>query len=83
MESAAQKTCSCAEIDQLKERGFAHRIDHRGRFKLDGLPESYQTSFHTREYVNRVWTRWFDILDYVEGGLHGHQDIVVLRARTT
>jgi hypothetical protein len=56
-------------------------VGHKGRFKLDGLPQRYQTSFHTREYVGRVWGHWFDILEHAEGGLHGHQDVVVLRPR--
>ena len=72
-------SCTHEEMERLRERGIVYRMDRRGRFKLDGLPDSYQTTFHTREYVERVWTRWFHLAEYVEGGLGQHQDLVVLR----
>lgn len=75
----ARSSCTRDEDERLGERGIAYRMDRTGRFKLDGLPDSYQTTFHTREYVERKWTRWFDLVEYVEGGLGQHQDLVVLR----
>jgi SAM-dependent methyltransferase len=72
-------TMTSREAAALDTRGFVHRVDRKGRLKLDGLPDSYQTTFHSREYVVKTWSRWFEVLDYIPGGLHGHQDIVVLR----
>ena len=63
----------------MSDRGFAYRIDRTGRFKLDGLYDSYQTTFHTREYVERSWSRGFEVAEYTEAGLIGHQDLVILR----
>jgi len=76
---AAQASCTEGEISQLQEHGFAFRIGHKGRWKLDGLPDFYQTSFQTREHVKRTWTQWFQLVEHAEGALHGHQDLVVLR----
>jgi SAM-dependent methyltransferase len=71
--------CFPDELKQLEGRGFVYRVDRKGRFKLDGLPDSYQTTFHTRAYVTEVWSRWFEVVDYIAGGLHGHQDVVILK----
>ena len=75
----ATGSCSAAELRELAEKGFAYRVGRKGRFKLDGLPEFYQTTFHTRDYVARKWGALLEIADYVEGGLAGHQDLVVMR----
>jgi SAM-dependent methyltransferase len=72
-------SCRPYERAELQRNGFCFRVDRTGRLKLDGLPDSYQTTFHTRDYVERTWTRRFTLVEYAEGGLHGHQDIVVLR----
>jgi SAM-dependent methyltransferase len=76
---AAQTSCSSSEMERLQSYGFAYRVDRKGLFKLDGLPDCYQTSFHSRSYVERVWGRRFEILDYAAGGLMGHQDLIVLK----
>jgi ubiquinone/menaquinone biosynthesis C-methylase UbiE len=75
-------SCYPDELKQLAERGFVYRVDRKGRFKLDGLPDSYQTTFHTRDYVTNIWSRYFDVVEYIPGGLHGHQDVLMLRRRT-
>ena len=77
----ATQSCTPAELHTLNDRGFVFRTDRTGRFKLDGLPDSYQTTFHTAEYVRDHWTRWFDLVEYIEGGIARHQDLVVLKAR--
>jgi ubiquinone/menaquinone biosynthesis C-methylase UbiE len=75
----ALESCTDAELDELGRRGIVYRVGRKGRFKLDGLPDFYQTTFHTREYVSRAWSRHFDVVDHIEGGLGGHQDLVLLR----
>jgi SAM-dependent methyltransferase len=77
----ARASCSPSELERLSENGFVYRTDRRGLFKLDGLPDFYQTTFHSKDYVSRVWSRYFEVLEHVEGGLAGHQDLVVLRPR--
>ncbi|MGO1002969.1 class I SAM-dependent methyltransferase [Lysobacter sp. CA196] len=74
-------SCTPEERAELDRYGIAFRVDHKGRFKLDGLPDFYQTTFHAREYIARTWSRYFDILDHVEGGLQRHHDVVLLGRR--
>lgn len=75
----ALASCSTAERSSLARRGYHFRVDHKGALKLYGLPDTYQTAFHTKEYVAREWSRYFAIVGHREGGLHGHQDVVVLK----
>ncbi len=77
----ARGSCTGDELRRLERQGIAFRVDRTGRFKLDGLPDFYQTTFHTREYVLNVWSGLFEVVEYLEGGLDGHQDVVVLRRR--
>jgi SAM-dependent methyltransferase len=79
----AMGSCTPEERDKLLRQGIAFRVDHKGRFKLDGLPDFYQTTFHTREYIERHWTRFLELLAYHEGGIGNHQDIVLLRKPPT
>jgi SAM-dependent methyltransferase len=52
-------------------------VDHR----LDGVAPSgyYRATYQTREYTIREWSGRLDVLEYVERGLMGHQDLVVMR----
>ena len=50
---------------------------------LDGIapPGYYRSVFQTREHTTREWSGDFEIVDYIERGLNGHQDLVVMRPR--
>lgn len=72
-------SCTPAERAALQREGIVYRTDHKGRFKVDGLPDFYQTTFHTVDYVKRHWGRYFSVVEHLEGGLNGHQDMVVMR----
>jgi SAM-dependent methyltransferase len=71
--------CTPNERAGLETSGFLYRIGHVGRLKLDQLPDDYQTAFHSREYVARVWAKLFEVVEHVEGGVGQHQDLIVLR----
>ena len=77
----ARASCTPDELNELDRKGIAFRVDRKGRFKLDGLPDFYQTTFHTPAYVASVWGEYFEVIDHIEGGLGQHQDLVVLRRR--
>jgi ubiquinone/menaquinone biosynthesis C-methylase UbiE len=47
----------------------------------EGLPEFYQTSYHTEDYIYRQWGRFFDIIKILKKGIANHQDLVVCRRR--
>jgi len=64
---------------EVKEKGFLYITGAQGKLKLDGLPDFYQTTFHTPDYVKRTWSNYFDIVRYIERGINSHQDVVILR----
>jgi ubiquinone/menaquinone biosynthesis C-methylase UbiE len=72
-------SCTPRELADLQRDGIVYRVDRKGKFKVDGLPDFYQTTFHTADYVKKHWGRFLPVVDHVEGGLNGHQDIVVMR----
>ena len=59
-------------------RGFKYT---KGKINKHGLPDFYQDAQHSRDYVEREWANYFEILDYVERGVADHHDAVVLRKR--
>ena len=63
---------------QITEGGFLFVVTQGGRFRLDGLPNFYQTTFHSRAYIEEKWSKLFKIIDYRERGIGGVQDIVIL-----
>lgn len=77
----ARASCTPEELKELDSNGIAFRVDRKGRFKLDGLPDFYQTTFHTQAYVARVWSVFFEVVDHIQGGLGRHQDLVIVRSR--
>lgn len=68
-----------AEISLLTEKGFYHKIGNKGFFKTDGLPDDYQTSYQTVEYIKREWLSFFECIDIHETGIGNHQDAIILR----
>ena len=60
---------------EFAKRGFYFE---RGQAWADFLPTFYQHSVHSRAYIERHWSSFFTVLDYLERGL-GEQDIVALR----
>jgi SAM-dependent methyltransferase len=70
------ETLAPQEVQQdLKDRGF-----HYGTgVGTDGLPDFYQTSFHTEQYIRRHWGSYFEIVKFMKKGIHNHQDLVICR----
>lgn len=58
---------------QLDRSGF-HYFPYGS---TQGLPEYYQAAWHSRAYVDRVWSRYFDIIGHVPAGIADHQDLVL------
>jgi SAM-dependent methyltransferase len=48
--------------------------------RIVGQPVYYGTAYHRESHIRDRWSQWFDIADYLPGGL-GHQDLVVLKRR--
>ena len=64
---------------QIHSYGFMFSTGATGRLKLDKLPDFYQTAYHTREYIHRIWSAYFDVVRYLERGINNHQDAVLLQ----
>lgn len=70
-----------SQRSQLDAAGILFCTGATGRLKLDGLPDFYQSTFHKRSYIDRVWGRHFELVAYVEGAIDDYQDAAVLRKR--
>jgi len=70
-----------AKRELLEEKGIYFDVFQTGAFKHDGLPDFYQTTYHTRNYINSRWSEYFEIIEYVEKGMNDHQDAVILKRR--
>jgi ubiquinone/menaquinone biosynthesis C-methylase UbiE len=67
------------ENGQIKDqinRGFHYNI---GIDKTEGLPDFYQVSYHTREYIQREWSKYFAIEEFKERGIANHQNLILCR----
>jgi SAM-dependent methyltransferase len=64
---------------------LATEIRKRGMFFLKSggwrgmFPAWYQDSFHTKEYILREYSTYFDILDYIPQAINRLQDLVILQ----
>jgi SAM-dependent methyltransferase len=69
---------SPVELEILQHKGFLFNTVRKGLFKLDGLPDFYQRTYHTKQYVTETWRRFFTIRRYIERGMGDIQDVVLL-----
>lgn len=74
-------TLPADQREALRQSGFLYVTGATGRLKLDGLPDFYQTAFHTPGYVRTHWSRYFEVVAIVPRGINDHQDAVILRKR--
>lgn len=58
------------------DRGFAYQEDW---VATDGLPAFYRQAFHTGGYIEREWSRYFEVLHVGVHDLNDTQDAVLLR----
>ncbi|MEP7290344.1 MAG: class I SAM-dependent methyltransferase [Chloroflexota bacterium] len=54
--------------------------EQRFEFAAYATIDYYRSTFHTRAYVMREWSKYFRVLDYIERGINGYQDLVILTA---
>lgn len=50
----------------------------------EAIPAMKQTSyyknvFHSRYYIHQHWSQYFEVIDVLDGAMHGHQDLVIMR----
>jgi ubiquinone/menaquinone biosynthesis C-methylase UbiE len=68
-----------SEQDVIESKGILFRVAQTGKLKVDGLPDFYQNTYHSKAYVLKEWGKLFTVLDYIEKGINDHQDAVLLR----
>jgi SAM-dependent methyltransferase len=73
------ETCYPPDVEMLKKNGFVYQVMKTGFYKLDGLPDFYQSAWHTQSYIKSHWSRWFKVVDIIKKGINNHQDIVILQ----
>jgi SAM-dependent methyltransferase len=58
---------------EFENNGFYYSVGDG----TDGLPEFYQTSFHTEAYIRNRWSDFFEIERIVPKGIANHQDLII------
>ena len=68
---------SSSELAQTKfnKNGFYYSVGDG----TSGLPEFYQTSFHTESYIRDRWSDFFEIEAIVFKGIASHQDLIICK----
>ena len=75
---------STLSLDLLKNKlseaefrkGFYYIDGGKG---TDGLPRFYRDTHHSREYIEREWSRYFSIEVFKEKGIADHQDLILCK----
>lgn len=63
-------------IDQkIQKNGFALSPPSL----LSRIFNGYQTAYHTRNYITKEYSKYFEILKYIPKGMNNHQDLVILK----
>ena len=62
-----------------EKRQIARGFLHGGGKGAEGLPDFYQTSYHTREYIERKWSKYISVEAFVERGINNDQNLVLCR----
>jgi SAM-dependent methyltransferase len=65
------------QLETLQEVGLVYATSGYG-LKI-GLPDFYETTYHSHEYIRRVWGRYFEVVGVWEPEPGEHQDSVLLR----
>jgi 2-polyprenyl-3-methyl-5-hydroxy-6-metoxy-1,4-benzoquinol methylase len=76
-----QSHLSAEQKAVIAEKGFLFVRDLTGGYKRAGLPDFYQITCHTRAYIEDRWSRFFKVIGYVECGMAGYHDAVILQNR--
>ncbi|MGC2784437.1 MAG: class I SAM-dependent methyltransferase [Roseiarcus sp.] len=62
--------------DAALRKGFYYIDGGKG---TDGLPRFYRDTHHSRDYIEREWSRYFSIEVFKEKGIADHQDLIVCK----
>ncbi len=68
---------------QIVDEGFLFFVNSVGIRNFAGFPAYYQTTFHSKDYIEREWSKYFSIIEFREFGIERYQSIVVLTKQQT
>lgn len=74
----ARSVLTAERYSQFLESGFLY-LTADDRASVEGLPDFYQITYHSRSYLLREWSRWFSVDAIVEHGPFYRQGLAVLR----
>jgi SAM-dependent methyltransferase len=63
---------------QVTRNGF-YEGGHNTNLDAIGVGDYYRNVFVSADYIWRIWSGWFQIIDHVQGGFGDMQDMTVLR----
>jgi hypothetical protein len=58
----------------LKSKGFFY---NESADKTEGLPDFYQTAYHTQNYIRQNWEHYFKVIDIFPMAIEYHQDAIL------
>jgi SAM-dependent methyltransferase len=64
----------------MDAKGFYY-VGDGGYGQSISLPDFYQNSFHSHDYIRREWSRHFEVVDIQTRRMQTYQDTILLRAR--
>ncbi|MEM6838158.1 MAG: class I SAM-dependent methyltransferase [Cyanobacteria bacterium P01_C01_bin.120] len=65
----------------LIEKGLVY-VEYPKIIKKNSISQteySYGVTYHSNEYIRKVWAQWFDVLDIQQGVIDNLQNLVVLK----
>ncbi len=69
------------DYNAFETSGFQYK-EATDRTSTKGLPDFYQVAYHSKEYIERVWSEFFDIAAYIKHGCMYSQDLVAMQTRS-
>jgi len=78
--SVDQSDLHRARIALSSGSGF-HFVRQSGHLTTNNY--EYGITFLARRWIDAAWTKWYDVLMFVPGGIHDFQDVVVLRRHSS
>lgn len=68
-------------IKVMESKGFYHFEPGYNYGKSVSLPDFYQSTYHSHNYIKKEWGKYFEVVNIKSRGIDDHQDIVILRKR--
>jgi len=61
------------------EKGIYDKFPNKQIENKIGNNVEYVNTFHSHQYIKKNWSEFFEIIDIVDGGIGGYQDVIVMK----